>query len=70
MATNTKTNNLTLLDNINSFVDFMDCSIPPTSDGTSYSDGTYDIEWNSNCQAGSFDFWSDNGQILAFSDAF
>ena len=47
MATNTKTNNLTLLDNINSFVDFMDCShIPPTSDGSSYSNGTYDVEWN------------------------
>ena len=45
MATNTKTNNLTLLDNINSFVDFMDCShIPPTSDGSSHSDGTYDVE--------------------------
>ena len=45
--TNTNNNKLTLLDTINEFVGFMDnSSVPPTSDGMSYTDGSYDVEWN------------------------
>ena len=45
--TNTKQQKLTLLDTINEFVDFMDnSSVPPISDGMSYTNGSYDVEWN------------------------